>query len=108
MLKKNILLITALIVPNIIFADGQDSFTIIFGFIDFLKVFVPWIIIISFGIILYKRIMGRPLKKKKKVIIYISTGIIALFIWSMIIHDSEPFEGPIDSIFYLPNGESRF
>lgn len=97
MKKYSIIILTLL--PLSVFAEGQDVFGIIFGTIDFIKVFGIWAILIWGLIRTFEYFKSNKLEKKKKGIIWITTGLISLFIWSMIIHDPYPYDGPIDSLF---------
>ncbi len=108
-MKKEVLIFcTLMISSSLLIAEGQDSFTIIFGAIDFMIIFCIWAMVVFGGLFITNRIGKKKINKKQKRLIVILSAIIALFIWSMIIHDSRPFEGPIDSIFYNSNGEKRF
>ena len=97
MKKYSIIILT--LFPFSVFAEGQDAFGIIFGTIDFIKISGIWLILVWGIIRIFEYLKSRKLEKKKKQIIWITTGLIALFIWSMIIHDPNPYEGPIDSLF---------
>lgn len=97
MKKYALIILTCL--PFSVFAEGQDAFGIIFGTIDFIKVFGIWAILIWGLIRSFEYLKSNKLEKRKKRIIWITTGLLSLFIWSMILHDPHPYDGPIDSIF---------
>lgn len=106
MKKYTIIILTLL--PFSVFAEGQDAFGVILGTIDFIKVFGIWTILIWGSIRTFEYFKSTKLEKKKKRIIWITTGLISLFIWSMIMHDPYPYDGPIDSLLkkkitYDPN-----
>ena len=97
MKKKLILILT--FTPLFAFAEGQDALGVFLDVIDFIKVFSVWGIMIFILIRILHYVRSTKLKTKHKKYIWFGTGIIALFVWSMIKHDPYPYEGPIDSIF---------
>ena len=97
-MKRN-LIIGLILLPQFVFAEGQYALDFFSDAIDFIKVFSIWAIVIFSFIKIFELFKPNRLNKRQKKIIWITTGIIALFIWSMIKHDPHPYEGPIDSIF---------
>ncbi|PZE15571.1 hypothetical protein DNU06_17395 [Putridiphycobacter roseus] len=85
--------------PRLVRAEGQYALDFALDAIDFIKVFIIWAVLVLFSIKILNYIKVNKLSKRNKTIIWLSTGLVALFIWSMIKHDSRPYEGPIDSIF---------
>ncbi len=95
---KKSLIILLTISPLLVFAEGQDALGVFLDTIDFIKIFSIWAVVIFAFIKIFNYIKPNKLDKRKKKIVWFATGLIALFIWSMIKHD--PYhDGPIDSIF---------
>ena len=97
-MKKYIILILTF-TPLFSFAEGQYGLGVFLDTIDFIKVFSVWAIMIFILIRILNYVCSTKLKKLHKKYIWLGTGLIALFFWSMIKHDPYPYEGPIDSIF---------
>ena len=97
-MKKLIILILTF-TPLFVFAEGQDALGVFLDVLDFIKVFSVWGIIIFILIRILNYTRSTKLKTLHKKYIWIGTGFVALFMWSMIKHDPYPYEGPIDSIF---------
>ena len=97
-MRKHIILILTF-TPLFAFAEGQDALGIFSDVIDFIKVFSVWGIMIFILIRILNYFRSTKLKTLHKKYIWIGTGLISLFVWSMIKHDPYPYEGPIDSIF---------
>lgn len=81
-----------------IYAEGQDGLVVILDGFKFVVIFSIWI---GFTLIALSAIKGKKeLNKKRKFLIWFITFMIALFGWVMLKSDSEPFDGPIDSIIH--------
>ena len=87
-------------------AEGQAGLSFFLDLIDFVKVFALWAIIVFPTIILLNKFRANKLTLKIKMIFIFGTGLIALFVWSMIKFDSDPWNGPIDSIIYKDKNEA--
>lgn len=96
---KFFFIIGLIIAPLLVFAEGQDALGILLDTIDFVKVFGVWAILIFTFLKILNYLKPNILNESKKKVIWIATGLIASFVWSMIKHDPYPYEGPIDSIF---------
>lgn len=96
---KRILTAIISLSPLTSFAEGQNVLKILSDAIDFGKIFLLWFILIWSTLKLLVYYKKSKIGKTNKRIIWASTGLIALFIWSMVKHDPYPYEGPIDSIF---------
>jgi hypothetical protein len=94
-------LLTALIIlsPITVLAEGQEGLQTILAAFQFIIVFSIWAILIWTIIKLANWLKKTKLSKIQIRVIWTSTGLIPLFIWSMIKHDPRPYEGPIDSLF---------
>ena len=97
-MKKTIILILSF-TPLFTFAEGQYGLGIFLDVFDFIKVFSIWGITVFVLIRIFNSVNSNKLGKQYKKFIWLGTGLIALFIWSMIKHDSNPYSGPIDSLF---------
>lgn len=96
---KKILLIL-LLLPFFGHAEGQDAFGLILDVIDFVKVFAVWAIIVFPTVLILNHYRTKKLSYNFKAMFYIGTGLIALFVFSMVRFDSQPYDGPIDSLFH--------
>jgi hypothetical protein len=96
---KKIYIIYIMLFPSIAFAEGQEALALFMDVIDFVKVVGIWGIVVGAILRITNHFLRNKLLTKQVRFIWIITGVIALFIWSMIKHDPYPLEGPIDSIF---------
>lgn len=96
---KKYLVLILIFIPSLVRAEGQYALDFAMDAVDFIKVFVIWALLVFFSIKIRNYIKTDKLSKRMKIIVWLNTGLIALFIWAMIKHDSKPYEGPIDSIF---------
>jgi hypothetical protein len=81
-----------------IYADGQDGLVVILDGFKFVVIFSIWI---GFTLIILSAIKRKKeLNKKRKFLIWIIILLLASFSWVMLKSDSEPFDGPIDSIIH--------
>lgn len=84
---------------SISLAGGQAPIGVFFDVIDFIIVFLIWLFSVLVLIQINRRLKLVELSKFKRRVLWISTGLVALFVWSMVKHDGRPYEGPIDSLF---------
>lgn len=105
-MTRNKYLLLLLILPFIGYADGQDGLVVILDAMAFIMVFAAWAIIVFPTLRLVNKTRTQKLSTTFKLIIIVITALIALFIWIMIKTDSEPFDGPIDSIIYKEQNEA--
>jgi len=80
-------------------AEGQEGLSVFLDFITFLQIFGVWAIIVSVTIRLLNKYRAKKISFKFKAIFIIVTGLIALVIFSFVT-DTQPYDGPIDSIIY--------
>lgn len=104
-MKRNKYLILLLALPFLAYADGQDGLVVILDAFIFIIIFAVWGIVIFPIIKMINEIRIKKLTIINKSVILISTGLIALFIWLMMKSDSQPFDGPIDSIIHRKQNE---
>jgi len=105
-MTRNKYLLLLLILPFIGHADGQDGLVIILDFFTFIFVFGIWAALVFPTIKLLNKYRAVKLSTTTKLITIAGTALIALFIFLMVKSDSEPFDGPIDSIIYKKQNES--
>ena len=105
-MTRNKYLLLLLILPFLGHAEGQEGLVIIMDAFAFVAIFAIWAVIVFPTISLINKNRTNKLTKINKLIIIVTTGLIALFIWLMTKSDSQPFDGPIDSIIYKEQNES--
>jgi len=93
-------LVILLLLPFFGHAEGQDALSLILDVIDFVKVFAIWAIVVFPTVLILNKYRTKKLSFNFKTMFYIGTGLIALFVFSMVKFDSQPYDGPIDSLFH--------
>jgi len=86
MVNKKYLILLVLF-PLVGHAEGQDIFSYIIHTIDFIKVFGIWSVTILIAIPIINSVRTEKLNSNAKKMIWLSTGVIAMFVWLLITLD---------------------
>jgi hypothetical protein len=99
-------LLFLLLLPCLAHAEGQEALAFFLDLIDFVKVFSVWALAVLLTNYFIKKYQTKKTTRTSKMIFLFGTALIALFVWSMIKSDSDPWHGPIDSIVHRKENEA--
>ena len=95
---RNKYLLLLLILPFIVHAEGQEGLVVILDGMFFIMLFAICVVIVFQTIKQINKSRTKKLPRTTTYSIILISGLIIFFVWSMIKSDSQPFDGPIDSI----------